>query len=180
MKVVLLSALALCCYTASAQTLPVDSLTHKVSYQAVVQAPGSAATLYSRAKAWAATGLGPRMEVALDDPSAGVFIARVGTIIKTRAAVGSFDQTLWQLLHIETKEGRYQYILTDFALQPYVYSPANRTLPSKSQTKLVPVEENLRKNAPKIYAQSILEGVSNTANAQIGGLKKALATTSGW
>ena len=80
MKHLFLLCLLACGLQAAGQVspLPIDSLTHKVTYQGVVQVPGvTQAEMYSRAREWFAVTFGSAKAVLeMDDRTAGKLIGR--------------------------------------------------------------------------------------------------------
>ena len=169
-------------------SLPVDSTTRKVTYSAVVQAPGaSQAELYGRALRWLAKQPVSPPDQRTADANSGTLAARVGLPFTARAVVGSLQCTLWRQVNITVKEGRAKYEFSDFEVQPYVASAADPTPPSKAQLKLYPAEEYLdrsnglyydRKGQPKAYAGSIIDAVAQQSASQSASLKTALGKSS--
>lgn len=88
----------------------------RYEYQEVVQAEGASATeLMSRAKAWIATAYHSADSVIqLDDATGGRLIVK-GNYAAARGKIAWF--TIWHVLTIEAKDGRYRYTLTDFEVE---------------------------------------------------------------
>jgi hypothetical protein len=174
---------------AQQQPLPIDSTTHKITYSAVVQVPGaSQAELYGRALRWLATVEARNTNVPpITDATSGTLIATVGQPFTGRALVGSIQCTLWRVVSVRVKDGRFKYEAYNFEIQPYVASEAALTPPSKAQLKLTPAEEYLnhsntlyytKQGAPKAYAASILDAIAQQSAAQAASLKAALTKSS--
>jgi hypothetical protein len=91
---------------------PVDSLSGKISYQAVVQAPGVAqAELHRRARNWF-IGRFPDYPhvVSVDDQAGGEITGTYCTLLQK--LTNSYEA--WRTLRVYVKEGRYRYEVTDF------------------------------------------------------------------
>jgi hypothetical protein len=110
----------------TALPFPVDNLSGKICYTAVVQAPGVAqGELYRRARNW----LGSRVPdsphvVRVDEPVGGELAGTYCTIMQK--LTNSYE--VWRTLRVYVKEGRYRYEVTDFggrdignAYDPQIY-----------------------------------------------------------
>jgi hypothetical protein len=92
---------------------PIDSDTHLITYQGVIEAPGvSKAVLYTRANAWVAkTYRSANDVIQMQDKDAGQLILKGLSRVTSRGAnAGVVRHTLT----IYVKDGRYKYVLTDF------------------------------------------------------------------
>jgi len=96
-----------------AAPIPKDPTTGRYSLQGVVQAEGAtSAELFARARAWVAQTYRSAQDVVqLEDASTGRLVAKGN--FEIRGGLG-MTVTIWHLLTIETKDGRYRYTLTDF------------------------------------------------------------------
>jgi hypothetical protein len=101
-------------------SFPHDSITHKVTYQGVVQIPGiNRNELYSRAKEWFAKNFKSVKDVLqMDDKEAGKLIGK-----------GNFDigdNCYYNFtLSIFIKDNKYKYIITDYTFNhPSIYGNA--------------------------------------------------------
>jgi hypothetical protein len=110
----------------TALPFPVDSLSGKIRYLAVVQTPGvSQAELYRRARQW----FGSRFPdyphvVRVNDPAGGELAGTYCTVMQK--LTNSYE--VWRTLRVYVKEGRYRYEVTDFggrnignAYDPQIY-----------------------------------------------------------
>ena len=173
LKPLLLCALLACGLQAAAQVspLPVDSITHKVTYQGVVQVPGaSQAELYSRAREWFATTFGSAKAVLeMDDREAGKLIGNANGIYYQRFMRKDVETTLWRTINVQVKEGRFRYQITNFATGIGV-----------SQDKAYPVELGFipasydKSGNLKPYMASMYDGVRKSAEAQVASLRDAM------
>ena len=179
-KLLLLCALSFATVTARAQAarplLPVDSLTHKVTYQGVVQVPGaSQADLYVRAREWFATSFGSAKAVLeMDDKEAGKLIGNAHGEYMQRFMGRESPTTLWRTINIQVKDGRFKYTISNFA-----------TGTNKAQADARPVElaitpaafDKSGKLVP--YMESMLSGIQASAEAQVKSLLIAMASAKG-
>ena len=91
---------------------PVDSLSGKIYYQAVVQAPGvSQAELYRRARNWFVSRFPDYPHVVHVDDQAGGEVAGTYCTVMQKLT-NSYE--VWRTLRVYVKEGRYRYEVTDF------------------------------------------------------------------
>lgn len=113
-KVMLVAALLASPLAASAEPGPPvpRNAEGRFEYQETITAEGaSAVELLSRAKAWIATAYRDIPSVLdLDDPAAGRLIVKGNYAASGRLAWF----TIWHVLTIEAKDGRWRYMLTDF------------------------------------------------------------------
>ena len=99
---------------------PVDTTTHKISYQGVVLVPHLPAhLLYERAKTWHAKVVEPTTQAPLlEDKTAGLFIARRVAMLN--------GQRFSYTVAVECHDGQYEYLFTDFFfLYPRTVTPAS-------------------------------------------------------
>jgi hypothetical protein len=105
---------------------PVDSVSGKIRYLAVVQTPGvSQAELYRRARNWFVNRFPDYPHVvSVDDPAGGELAGTYCTILQK--LTNSYE--VWRTLRVYVKEGRYRYEVTDFggrdignAYDPQIY-----------------------------------------------------------
>jgi hypothetical protein len=91
---------------------PVDSLSGKILYQAVVPTPGVAqAELYRRARNWFVSRFPDYAHtVSVDDQAAGELAGTYCTIMQK--LTNRYE--VWRTLRVYVKDGRYRYELTDF------------------------------------------------------------------
>ncbi len=110
---------------------PRDPDTGQFAYQGVIQVEGvSAHDLYKRAKTWVATEYkSANAVIQLDDAEEGRLIVKGGFDIVYAAWAGT-TAFMSHTLTIETKDGRYRYLLTDFVYLPPNLSMALETVPS--------------------------------------------------
>jgi hypothetical protein len=96
----------------AALPFPIDSVSGKIRYQAVVQAPGaSQAELYRRARNWFVSRFPDYPHVVrVDDQAGGELAGTYCTIMQK--LTNSYE--VWRTLHVYVKEGRYRYEITDF------------------------------------------------------------------
>jgi hypothetical protein len=110
----------------AALPFPVDSVSGKILYQAVVPTPDVAqAELYRRARNWF-VGRFPDYAhvVSVDDPAGGELAGTYCTLLQK--LTNSYE--VWRTLRVYVKDGRYRYELTDFggrdisnAYDPQIY-----------------------------------------------------------
>jgi hypothetical protein len=110
----------------AALPFPVDSLSGKIRYLAVVPAPGvSQAELYRRARNWFVSRFPDYPHVvSVDDPAGGELAGTYATVMQK--LTNSYE--VWRTLRVYVKEGRYRYEITDFggrdignAYDPQIY-----------------------------------------------------------
>jgi hypothetical protein len=98
--------------------LPIDPQTQRITYQGVVQVPGTSQTdLYARAAAWAARTYPVAGQLALHPEANEILVKgqRIVTLRTTYAEVlrGSYAGVVHHTLAIYVKDGRYKYVLSD-------------------------------------------------------------------
>ena len=185
MKNLLLPFLLLAGLAANAQAwhnpLPVDSTTHLITYQGVVQVPGATqAELYSRAREWFAVTFGSAKEVLeMDDRGLGKLIGRAYAQFDFSSGFGPIvSLSMWRTIKIESKDGRYRYTLNDFALGGSLAQPQEPKPIEKWFEGFQRSGKPLGKMASKMV-ESTATGIQQTAGAEIASLKKALASKTG-
>jgi hypothetical protein len=175
MKKILLVAGFFLCFTAGAQSLknplPIDSVTHKVTYQGVVEVPGvSKAELYSRAREWFANTFGSAKAVLeMDDKEAGKLIGNTNGTYLQRFMGSDVATVVWRHVNVQVKDGRFKYVFSDFA-----------TGVDKTQAEARPVELAIvpasfdKAGNPKPYMASMFAGIQQTAESQVTSLRAAM------
>ncbi|RZK23683.1 MAG: DUF4468 domain-containing protein [Hymenobacter sp.] len=153
--------------------LPHDSITGKVSYQAVVQVPGATqATLYARAKKWFATAPGPtKLTIETDDPATGKLSGKTSELVMQNFLGANVQVPLWRTITVQVKPGRFRYQITDFAFDS-----------GKGQGSVTPIENYLTPNAltfddagyPKPVLQSTIEAIQRSGRQQATAIRQAL------
>jgi hypothetical protein len=110
----------------AALPFPVDSLSGKILYQAVVQAPGiSQVELYRRARDWFVSRFPDYAHVvSVDDPAGGELAGTYCALLQK--LTNSYE--VWRTVRVYVKDGRYRYEVTDFggrdignAYDPQIY-----------------------------------------------------------
>ena len=188
--IVLLCCLLACGRPAAGQVspLPVDSLTHKVTYQGVVQVPGaSQAELYSRAREWFAATFGSSKTVLeMDDRVSGKLIGRAYAQFDFSSGFGApLPWAMWRTIKVEMKEGRYRYTITDFMLGHSINYP-NVAMPTKSIEAWFAGVETSKKPLGKMAARmrdSVIDGIRSTGEQEVASLRALMtkpATKSDW
>ena len=161
--------------------LPVDSVTHRVSYSGVVEVPGATkAELYSRAREWFANTFGSSKAVLeMDDRESGKLIgnANAETSIDYGGILGTAPTRLWRTIRVEIKEGRYRYTFTNFDMGAL----------SGLQAEAHPIEAWFKPSSliynkdgsPKRAAASIFKGVQQSGESQVSSLHEAMTKSAG-
>ncbi|WP_223650542.1 DUF4468 domain-containing protein [Hymenobacter psoromatis] len=105
--------------TAPTLTLPTDSASGKILYEAVVQAPGvSQAELYRRAREWFVSNFKAYKEVVgVEDPVGGEIAGTYHSLLTK--VLTTYE--VWRTLKVYVKDGRYRYELTDFGARDIKY-----------------------------------------------------------
>lgn len=169
-------------------SLPTDSLTHKITYQGVVQVPGaSQLELYSRAREWFAATFGSSKAVLeVDDRESGKLIGRAYAQFEFSGGFGpTVPWAMWRTIKVETKDGRYRYTITNFMLGNSVTS-LNINPPTEPVEYWLAKFEKGKKPPGKMLAKmqaSVVEGVRSTGEQEVLSLQRLmtpLATKSGW
>ncbi|MEJ7664036.1 MAG: DUF4468 domain-containing protein [Hymenobacter sp.] len=126
--------------------LPIDSATGKVSYRAVVQAPGlSEAELYKRAKQWFAEAPSTtKTPLLTDDAAAGRLVGQTGELVRQNVFGANVQIPLWRTITIEVKPGRFRYQITDFAFDS-----------GKGLGAVTPIENYLTPQHPDLRCQRL-------------------------
>lgn len=117
MKLLLALFLVFAGFTARAQAwqspLPYDSTTHKISYNGIVQTPGTAAELQGRARAWyTAKFTDAQTPLSLTTAEDGRLIGKGFTRVTWGDGIGQRSRRVWFVFTLEAKEGRYRYEFT--------------------------------------------------------------------
>jgi hypothetical protein len=153
--------------------LPKDSITGKVSYQAVVQVPGATqATLFARAKKWFDTAPGPtKLILETNDPAAGKLSGKTSELVMQNFLGANVQVPLWRTITVQVKPGRFRYQITDFALDN-----------SKGLTPVTPIENYLTPNDltfdsngyPKPVLQSAIDAIQRSGRQQATAIRQAV------
>ena len=154
--------------------LPVDSATGKVSYRAVVQAPGvPEAELYKRAKEWFAEAPSTtKTPLLTDDPAAGRLVGQTGELVRQNFFGANVQVPLWRTITIEVKPGRFRYQITDFAFDS-----------GKGRGAVTPIENYLTPNIltfdangyPLPVLQSTIEAIQRSGRQQASALRQRVS-----
>lgn len=179
MKILLAFCFLLLNHYSHAQTweklLPADSVTHKICYQGVVQVPGATqAELYSRAREWFASSFGSAKAVLeMDDASVGKLIGNANSRYYEHYLGNQLDMVLWRRINVQVKDGRFKYVISDFAVG---VSP-------KAQAACYPMESFLsphyfnKQGEPNKVAMQKIEGVKQSGESQVASLCGAMVKT---
>lgn len=171
--------LCLLARAAAAQTtLPLDSVSGKVTYTGVVQVPGaSAAELYSRGREWFAYTFGSSKTVLeMDDHEAGKLIGRAYAQFDFAAGIGRPQPwALWRKIKVEVKEGKYRYTISDFVLGGPISQPDASTHPLESW--LAPTIA--RGKRPGNMVLSVIAGADVTGKQEAASLQAAMGKKPG-
>lgn len=180
MKHLLLLCLLACSLRAAGQVspLPIDSITHKVTYQGVIQVPGaSQAELYSRAREWFAVTFGSAKYVLeMDDRTAGKLIGRENGGYSQRIFGQDVVVTLWRTVNIQVKDGRFKYVFTNFA------AGDSEALARPVELSMVPAAYD-KKGVLRPFMADMFAGVRTSAQSQVASLMAAMvkpAAKSDW
>lgn len=106
---------------ADAAPLPLDATTQRITYSAVVPAPGlSQAELYARARAWITTAY-PQQNAQLtrEDPATGQLQLQGTQLVQLRTVYEGVPRSTYagvvrHSLSVYVKDGRFKYIFSDF------------------------------------------------------------------
>lgn len=162
--------------------LPVDSLTHKITYTGVVLVAGaSKAELYSRAREWFAATFGSSKAVLeMDDREAGKLIGKAYAQFDFSGVFGqSLPWAMWRVIKVEVKDGRYRYTLDGFGLGGSIEHPGeSKPLEPWLAGAARPAGKMVSKMTAKMVL-SITTGVQETASAEVASLQKAMAPKAG-
>ena len=157
--------------------LPLDSITHKVTYQGVVRVIGaSQADLYSRAREWFATSFGPDKAVLeMDDRQTGKLVGNASSTFFMAGGSGSAVPMLVQRrIRVEVKDGRYHYTITDFTLSS---GQPPQTETSTVERWLIPNRLTFNKDgSPKATTVSVFDGVRLSSESEAASLRLAMRT----
>ncbi|MGI4735659.1 MAG: DUF4468 domain-containing protein [Janthinobacterium lividum] len=153
--------------------LPLDSITQKVSYQAVVQVPGATqAALYARAKKWFATAPGAtKLVLDTDNAAAGKLSGKTSELVMQNFLGANVQVPLWRTITVQVKPGRFRYQITDFAFDS-----------STGQGSVTPIENYLAPNAltfddagyPKPVLQSTIEAIQRSGRQQATAIRQTM------
>ena len=154
--------------------LPLDSITRKVTYRAVVQAPGATkAELYARAKKWfAAAPSTTKMPLDTDDATGGKLVGKTGELVTQNFLGANVQVPLWRTITIEVKPGRFRYQITDFAFDS-----------GKGLGAVTPIENYLTPNAltfdeagyPKPVLQSTIDAIQRSGRQQAAAIQQSVS-----
>ena len=154
--------------------LPVDSATGKVSYRAVVQAPGvSQAELYRRARQWlAAAPSTTKRPLLTDDVAAGRLVGQTGDLVMQNFFGANVQVPLWRTITIEVKPGRFRYQITDFAFDS-----------GQGLGAVTPIENYLTPNAltfdangyPQPVLQSTIDAIQRSGRQQASAIRQQVS-----
>ena len=133
-------------------SLPLDPDTHKVAYSVVTPVDGTQAQLYGRAKAWAAgVIIAKGGKLVTEDEGTGLLIYNLGLPFTSGKGMTAFEQTLWQVVRIDVKDGKARIQVSGFETQPYINKANAQTQPSAAQIKHTPIESYLDKSNKLYY-----------------------------
>lgn len=110
-KPILICLMALMAIAAKAQKIapPIDSITHKITYQGVVQANGNKDALYDKGLNWLAIAFKSSNDVIqIKDKENGKIVGK-WVIQPAEEKIGLVSATITLLF----KDGRFKYIITD-------------------------------------------------------------------
>lgn len=121
-KMILLLPILFTAFLAKAQTktLPVDSATHNVVYQEIVNADHiTKDLLYTRAREWfARTFVSSKEVIQMDDKDAGKIIGKGSASgINKLGTWASVTFHVDYIVAITVKEGRYRYEISNFSIE---------------------------------------------------------------
>ncbi len=116
-----IGVLAALCLSVKAQTLPMDSVSKKVSYGSIIPIQGTKDELYIKAKQWFVKSFkSANYVLQMDDKEAGKLIGKASEIgiIKDSFGISSLGEfKLNYTVYITVKDGKYRYEITDFNSQ---------------------------------------------------------------
>jgi len=154
--------------------LPMDSATGKVSFKAVVQAPGvSQAELYARAKKWFADAPSASKQPLLTaDAASGKLVGKTSELMMQNILGANVQVPMWRTITIQVKPGRFRYQITDFAFDSGVGSAA-----------VTPLENYIAPNAltfneagyPQPVLQSTIDAVQRSGRQQAAAIRQAVS-----
>jgi hypothetical protein len=155
--------------------LPIDSATHKITYQGIVQVPGvTRLELYSRALSWFANFFGPSFDsLENSSPSNGSLTANGYTAFDYAFMGKAMPWAMWRRIKVEAKDGRYRYTITDFHLGGPLRTP--ESVGSSIDDWLAPTIKKGKR--PAKLAQSVVDGVERTTTAEISSLQARMSAT---
>lgn len=117
-KIYIFISAVMFCGAASAQDLPIDPESKKITYTEVIQMEGvSQAEIMKRAKSWMATGLGStKSSIELDDAENGKLLGKAVLPLSVKnPPMGRFEVGIvTYTVTLLAKDGRYKYVFTDF------------------------------------------------------------------
>jgi hypothetical protein len=154
--------------------LPTDSITGKVSFRAVVQAPGvSQAELYARAKKWfAAAPSATKLPLLTADAAGGKLVGKTSELMMQNILGANVQVPMWRTITIQVKPGRFRYQITDFSFDSGV-----------GQAAVTPLENYLAPNVltfdeagyPKPVLQSTIDAVQRSARQQAASIRQSVS-----
>lgn len=154
--------------------LPMDSATGKVSYKAVVQAPGvSQAELYARAKKWFADApSATKLPLLTADAAGGKLVGKTSELVMQNVLGANVQVPMWRTITIQVKPGRFRYQITDFAFDSGV-----------GQAAVTPLENYIAPNVltfddagyPKPVLQSTIDAVQRSARQQATSIRQSVS-----
>lgn len=155
--------------------LPMDSATGKVSYKAVVQAPGvSQAELYARAKKWFADApSATKLPLLTADATGGKLVGKTSELMMQNVLGANVQVPMWRTITIQVKPGRFRYQITDFAFDSGV-----------GQAAVTPLENYIAPNVltfddagyPKPVLQSTIDAVQRSARQQATSIRQSVSS----
>jgi hypothetical protein len=140
----------------SVHSLPTDSASGKIFYEAVVPLPGvPQAELYRRARAWFVSNFPDYKRVmSVEDQAGGELAGTYCTMLQK--LTNSYE--VWRTLRVYVKEGRYRYELTDFG---------SRDIGDRYDRQIYRIEPtnpmNVRRYGPEVAKQAQHDIASLTA-----------------
>lgn len=154
--------------------LPTDSATGKVSFRAVVQAPGvSQAELYARAKKWFADApSATKLPLLTADAAGGKLVGKTSELMMQNILGANVQVPMWRTITIQVKPGRFRYQITDFSFDS-----------GKGQAAVTPLENYLAPNIltfdeagyPKPVLQSTIDAVQRSGRQQAASIRQSVS-----
>jgi hypothetical protein len=116
---ILVALLPISVFAQGKSDLPIDTVTHKISYQLVQLLPSlKQKQLYLNAKEWLIKKFVSSKDVTqLDDQQSGKIIAEGYSIFDQISGATIFKMKLWYTATFLLRDGKYKFILTDFRFQ---------------------------------------------------------------
>ena len=152
----------------SSSSLPVDSTTHLITYDEVVQAPNqSADILYNRALAWFRNYYKNSGEVIRkNDIAEHIIVGKPRFKIynpadpKDKEALKTDAGIVQYTITVSAREGRFKYELTEFNWKQNSYYKAERWMDKKDQMYMKAYDEYLKQVDE--YAQALIADLKNS------------------